>query len=609
MIEIVDKRVNFLKHTLLMLLVMLTLGATAQSDNFIATANRSEVPLNGTVQITYTISNANAKAFTPPNFTPFESLGQSTSTSMNYINGKMSQTKSYIFTLRPTQEGDFTIPPAGAIIDGKNAKTNPIEIKVTAATAQNNNPQQGNNSGNKDIEGQIKDNLFVRVFPSKTSVYEGEQVTLSYKILTRLEQLQDFSIMKSPSYDGFLSHEIELSADQKAKKQEQFNGLPHYSILFKQDGIFPTKAGSYSLDPMETEFIVAVPRRTNSWFQQYEQYKVDIKSNPLNIKVKPLPTAGKPANFTGAVGKFSFSVDYDKTETKVDDPITLKIKVSGTGNIKLLDVPDFELPQSFEVYDPKIAESITKKSYTIGGSKTYEYLIIPRGGGEFQFPDIEFSYFDLETEKYVTNSYPGPLVKVEGEAIESGGFTNTNISKEEIELLSSDIKFIKTDVKLKASSSQKNLISKPIFHVLTWFPLLFALFLPVINNRRKKLNSDEVLVKSKKAHKEAAKRMAKAKKLLSSGEDKTFYNEIVKSIWGYLADKFNIESADLSKKKAIDILTENQISDYLIKDTASLIDNCEMAIYAPSAVGESKGIMLSKAEELIENLEKEIKSK
>ncbi|MEZ5004530.1 MAG: BatD family protein [Chitinophagales bacterium] len=602
----VERQLFFLQPMMMIMLLLGSFSVMAQSDNFIATANRSEVPMDATLQVTYTISNANAKAFTPPNFTPFESLGQSTSSSMNFINGKMSQSKSYIFTLRPTQEGSFTIPPAGAIIDGKNVKTNPIEVKVVAATSSQNNG--GNSSNNKDIKDQIKDYLFLRAIPSKTSIYEGEQITLSYKILYRVD-IRDYSIVKTPSYDGFLSHDIELSDDKRARKIEDFNGQQYNSILFKQDAIFPTKPGSYTLDPMEAEFIVAVPRQTNSWFQQYEQHKVDVPSNALKINVKPLPLAGKPANFTGAVGKFDFSVEYDKTETKVDDPITLKVKISGNGNIKLLDIPDFELPQSFEVYDPKIDEVISKKSYTIGGSKTYEYLIIPRGGGEFQFPDINFSYFDLASEQYVSKNFPGPLVKVEGEALENNNFSNTGISKEEIELLSSDIKFIKTNAKLKAASSSKNLITKPIFHVLTWLPLLMALLLPLINSKHKKLYSDAVYVKGKKAHKEAAKRMNLAKKLLSSGDDKAFYNEIVKSIWGYLADRFNIESADLSKTNAVKILTQNGISDNLITDTAMLIDDCEMAVYAPSAIGKSKTELLLKAEELIQNLEKEIKSR
>ncbi len=605
-----------IKLLMLLSFLCLSFNLVAQNPNFTASIDRSEVPLNRTFKVTYTVSNANAKSFTAPNFTPFQSLGQSSSTSMNYVNGKMSQSKSYIFTLKPTKEGTFKIPPAAAIIDGKNAKTNSVNIKVVAATAQNNNGNSGNNrqgnasTNNKDLETQIRENLYARVVPSKTSIYEGEQITVSYKMLYRVS-LQDISIIKSPSFDGFLSHEIELTQDKMTKKVEEFRGQQYNSSLFKQYAIFPTKAGSYKIDPMKLESVVAIERQTRSWFPQIEHMKVEVASNPLNITVKPLPTAGKPSNFTGAVGDFKFNVEYDKTETQVDEPITLKIKVSGTGNVKLLDIPEFELPSSFEVYDPKIKESITKKSYTVGGSKAYEYLIIPRGGGEFQFPDINFSYFDLKTEKYVSRNFEGPLIKVEGEALENtGGFTNNgNISKEDIELLSSDIKFIKTAIPTGKISAKSNLITRPIFHLFTWLPLLLMAFLPIANAKRKRENKDVALVKRKKAHKEAAKRMALAKKLMSGSDTKAFYNEVVKSIWGYIGDKFNIPVADLSKSKAVEVLTQKDVNESIIANTSKLIDDCEMAIYAPSAVGDSKEMILNKASELIENLEKEIGKK
>jgi hypothetical protein len=581
----------------------------AQNNGFIARANRTEVPLNQVVQVTYTFENVDQENFKPPSFDPFISLGQSQSSSMNFINGKMSKSISFIFTLRPTKEGSFEIPAATATVNGKNVKSNPINIKVVAATASTNPgyPPAPNPSGqtNGSIQDQIKENLFLKAIPSKTTVYEGEQISLTYKVLY-LVDVQDYGIIKEPTFNGMLSQNIELTDEQSQRNIENFNGKQFYSNQFRQYAVFPTRSGNYTIDPMEVDWLVSIERNTRSFFRQYEQVKYSSKSNPVKINVKPLPTANKPQDFNGVVGSdFTFSVEYDKTESSVDDPITLKIKIAGKGNIKLIGAPQFELPTSFEVYDPEIKESISQGAFTISGSKSFDYLIVPRGGGEFQFPDITFSYFDLKTERYVTKTSKGPLVKIEGKAFDPNNTSYQPVSKEEVELLGEDIKYIKTHpVKLKAS--KKNLIARPIFHLFTWTPLLLAFFIPFIYKKRKEANKDQLKLKRKQAHKVAAKRLVMAKKLSETSDDKAFYNEIVKSIWGFLSDKFNLSSSDLSKETLVQMMQQKGVNADLIQETTSFISNCEMAIYAPQTILESKSNMVKKAEFLIENLEKEI---
>jgi len=529
---------------------------------------------------------------------------------MNFVNGKMSRSISFTFTLRPTKEGSFEIPPATANVNGKSVKSNPINITVIAATANTPNPvnpTQPNapSQANGTIEEQIKANLFLKAIPNKNSVYEGEQISLTYKVLYFVN-VQDYGITKEPTFNGMLSQNIELSENQKQRTIENFNGQQFNANILRQYAIFPTRSGSYTIDPMETEWLIAVERNSRSFFRQYDQLKYDLISNPVKINVKPLPTANRPKDFNGIVGSdFTFDVTYDKTETKVDDPITLKIKIAGKGNIKLIGAPQFELPSSFEVYDPEIKENISQSAATISGSKSYDYLIVPRGGGEFQFPDITFSYFDIEKEQYITKTSKGPLVKVEGQAFENNSNNFTTITKEDVELLGEDIKFIKTNpIKLRAN--KKNIIARPIFHFFTWTPLLLAFFIPIIYRKRKEANKDQVKLKRKKAHKIAAKRLITAKKLVGEADDKAFYNEIVRSVWGYLADKFNISSADLSKERFNQIMQEKGLSNDLIKETTTLISTCEMAIYAPQSIAESKQSVLSKTELLIESLEKEI---
>ncbi len=609
----IDLKLTNMRWVTLLCSLLISFSAFSQHPNFRATANKSQVPLNGTVRVTFTLENVKASGFQPPKFTDFDAYGPSTGNNMSWVNGKMTQSTTYTYTLKPQKEGEFNIEPAFAKIEGKLSKSNTVSIKVVAATAAQNNQGNANNnsrntqpsaSNDANIQQQIKEALFVRAIPSKREVFEGEQLTITYKVYYRLS-LEDMSILKMPSFDGFLSHDIEITDEKRQRKVETYNGQQFNTSTFHQIALFPSRTGEFTIKPMELQSVISIRQNDpRSWFPRIEHIKHELKSNGFKVKVNPLPVAGKPAGYTGAVGKLNFSASYDKTETKVDDPITLKIKVSGQGNIKLIDVPVIDLPQSFEVYDPKIKENISKKSYTVNGSKSYEYLIIPRGGGEFQFPDINFSYFDLDSKQYVTKSAPGPLITVEGEAISNQDFSNSGLNKEEIQLLGDDIKFIKTGDFIEPNS-QANIISKPIFHLLTWVPLFFALFIPFLYRQRKKQNSDLALVKSKKAHKEAAKRMAAAKKLIG-GEDSAFYNEIVKSIWGYLADKFNIPAADLSKDKALSTLTNNGISEALQKETSDLIDQCEMAIYAPLTATDSREVIIQKAEHLISELHNEI---
>ncbi|MCP4120539.1 MAG: protein BatD [Bacteroidetes bacterium] len=579
------------------------------AQGFRATADRSEIAMDRAVHVTYTFENVEVDDFNPPNFGPFEVFGPSQSRNMSWVNGKVTQTLTYTYTLKPTREGDFEIPAANARLDGEVKKSNAVSIKVVAAgTSTPNNNQSNNRAQSKDLEQQIRDNLFVRAIPSKTTSFEGEQITLTYKLYFGLT-LDDLSILKMPSYEGFLSHDIELPEGESARKVETFNGQQYNTQSIHQVALFPSKNGSYSIDPMELQSYILIRKNDPGFFfPRTERIKHDFKSPGVKIEVKPLPASGRPSTFTGAVGKYDFSAEYDKTSTMVDDPITLKIKVSGKGNIKLIDVPDLDFPQSFEIYDPKIKESISKKSYTVSGSKTYEYLIIPRGGGTFQFPDINFSYFDVGQGTYVTKTEAGPLITVEGDAISPQNYPSGGLNKEEVELLGEDIRFIKTG-SLKTTAASGNLITRPLFQILTWLPLFLAMFLPFIYHRRKKILADTTGLKSKKAHKEASNRLSSARKLMSDGDDRSFYDAVSKSIWGYLADKFNVPNTELSKQNIIQLLSDRGIEDSLRDETLGLIDNCEMAVYAPMAVSESKASMVEKATDLISRLEKEIERK
>ena len=585
--------------------VMLLTPLLAEGQQFRATADRSEVALDGKFRLTYTLENLEAEDFRPPNFAGFQPRGPSRSSNMSWVNGKVTQSITYTYTVSPTKEGEFEIGPATVKVDGQVMKSNPVKIKVTpagTASAPGSNPgNQNNGNRNADLDQQIRENLFVRAIPSKTSVYEGEQVTLTYKLFYALT-LDDLNIKSMPNFDGFLSHEIDLGDAGSKRKVEQYNGRNFNTQPIHQSALFPSRNGTFTIEPMElTGAILVRQNDPGSFFPRTERIKYDFTSNGVTIEVKPLP-ASRPSTFNGAVGQFDFSAGYDKTETQVDDPITLKIRISGSGNLKLIDVPDLDFPQSFEVYDPKIKESISKKSYTVNGSKTFEYLIIPRGGGEFKLPDIKFTYFDPKQEKYLSRIASGPTVQVEGAALDPG-FPGGGFGKEDVTLLGDDIKFIKTS-KLIAAGSTANFITRPLFHVLTWLPVGMALFLPLIFRSRRRWKRDVIGMKSKKAHREAERRMAHAKKLMHEGQDREFYSEVVKSIWTYLADRFNVDQSDLSRSSVTNLLEARQVDTETTDQLLRLIDDCEMAVYAPGAVSSSKEEILQHASDLITGLDK-----
>ena len=259
--------------------------------------------------------------------------------------------------------------------------------------------------------------------------------------------------------------------------------------------------------------------------------------------------------------------------------------------------------QTLEIYDPKIKESISSKSYTVNGTKIFEYLIIPRGGGTFKLPDLTFSHFDPQKEQYVSKTEEGPEIFVEGEAIDQQHYQSNSINKEEVELLSTDIRYIKTCISGDALSGT-HLLTRPVFHLLTWLPVFMALFLPFFYSRRRKMENDTDLLRSKKAHKLAGKRMASARKLMHNGDDKAFYNEVIKAFWSYIEERFSIPIADLSKEQLSLLFDEKSIDPQLTAESLKLINSCEMAIYAPMAVNDSKEAIVAKASGLIQQIEK-----
>ena len=590
-----------------LLLLICSTPIHAQDGSFTATVDKKRVTLSGTVQVSFTLTNAEGKNFKPPSFADFSVLsGPNQSTNMQFINGAMSRSVSFSYYVRPNKEGNLKIEPATIIVGGKTISSNPVTIEVVKSDAQDQAGRQ--QSQGQDVYAQISDNVFVRLTVNKKEVYQGEQLTATYKLYYRMS-ISNTSITKAPTYTGFWTQDLELPQNIQFTP-EVFEGVQYNAAVIKKDALFPQRSGDLEIEPMELQANVRIKVRSqqnfffDDFFGSYQDYPYKFSSNKIKIKVKPLPTAGAPASFNGAVGNFKMDVTLDRTDTKPDEPVTLSIGISGTGNLKMLDMPKISLPSDLEVYDPKSSERISKKSDIISGSKSSDYLIIPRRGGQFKIPPIEFSYFDLNKQQYVIQQSPEYIISVEGQASAAYAPTIYGITKEEVELLGEDIRYIKTGgVSLRRQN--EFLVSSWQFAGMYAAPFLLFLLLFAYKRREDQLSGNTALMKNRRANKEAVKRLKKAKEYLAQQNRKAFFDEISKAIWGYLGDKLNIEQSALSREHAQKILAEKNISTETVQQLFKTLDDAEMALFAPTSDGEMDRAY-NDATEVISKLDSEL---
>ncbi len=582
------------------------------AQEFKSSVDRTTVGQNERFQVYFVFSGSNTnnlRNFSPPNFQGFKILsGPNQSTSMQIINGQMSSSVTYSYFLAAAEPGEYTINSASINLGSTVYKTDPIKIKVVQGAAQ----QQS--VGSEVSSEEIAKNLFIVAQVDKSSAYKGEQITVTYKLYTRLE-ISSPQISKLPVYEGFWAEEIEtdntIRFDIEMYKGERFR-----SAVIKRAALFPTKAGNLSITPFELNIPVILQKRRNanpfddsffdSFFSRRETVDFLAKSNQITINVKELPL-NAPSTFNGAVGDFKMSVSVDKTELESNEPLSIKINLSGTGNIKLLEIPKLNLPSGFEEYEPKIIESISR-SGKISGSKNAEYLIIPRLTGEKEISPIEFTFFSPSQKKYVTLKSPAYNLKIKrsSNAVEPGV---TGFSKESVRLLSDDIRFIKT--------SKLDLREKEDFSAVRswfWLALIFPLFAFIgavsYIKRRESLHGNIDLMRNKKAEKKAKAKLKTAKKELDLMQFEKFYNELYLALFGYLEDKLGLKREEFTQERVLQLLLESNVTESLVGDIKDILDKCEFARFAPqSEGGKNAADIYSTTVEKIVQLENSIKNR
>lgn len=544
----------------------------------------SQVQVGQRFRVTWEL-NSSGSNFTAPEITNFRVLGgPNQSTSMQYINGSMTQSISFSYVLEAREEGEFTIGPAKISANGNVVSSNELKIKVVKG--QQKTTSSGGQQQSTQSAGNPKD-LFARIEVSKRNAYLGERITANLKIYSRVSMV-NFDDWKMPSFEGF--YQKEINANQQIQLQnEVVDGVMYQTGLIKQVILYPQKSGELTIDPMELTVVVRerAQGRGRSIFDQffggYQDSKRPVTSNSVKINVKPYP-GGKPEDFSGITGRLRMKATLDNAQVKSNEAVNLKVTVSGDGNLYQLQPLDIQFPPDIEVYDPKTSDNIKANANGISGSRTFEYVLIPRYSGDFKIGPFSLSYFDPKSKSFKTERQEAfDLVVEKGEGEEDVASTGINITnKEDVRLIGSDIRYIKQGQYPILDGTSFFYRSIP-FYALIGIPILLFILLIGFAEYQKAQGKDLVKLKSKRATGLAKKRLTKAKKLWDENQTASFYEEVFKALSDYAADKFSIQIADLSKDRIRETFTSKQVPEDVTNEFIGVLDKTEFARFAPGA--------------------------
>lgn len=566
----------------------------AQDVKLIAAVDRNPVGLND--QFTYTLEVSGSASGFPepslPNFTDFRILGgPNVSTSVQIMNGSMSSSKSYSLVLLPRKTGTFVIPAVSVNYKGKTYQSNSVKLTVVQQGSQS-TPQGG--SAAADEGNDASADLYLKVIPSRRTVYVNDQITVSFKIYFRVS-IRNPDFIKLPETVGFWVEEYEIPQNIPVT-QEVVNGVQYNVAEVKKFALFPTKTGELTLTPMQLAVNVVERRRRRDPFSAFDSFFDDpfgrtvrkvLVTEPMTFRVKSLPENGKPASFSGLVGNFNLSVDLDKTNVKANEAVSYKVRLSGSGNLKSLSDLQVDFPANFEVYDPKINDEVNRSGPRLVASRELEYILIPRTSGQYRIKPLEISFFDPSTETYKTLRSKEYVVTVgEGKDV-TGVAGNAYLSKSEVKLLGKDIYFIK----------EENLTLFPRGYkpyTTTWFwalliiPLIFFGAAYGYRNYHEKMSTNVEFARKRKAFKQAEKRLKGASHFLKQGKFAEFYGEVSRGLIGFVADKTNHSAAGLVRNDVEKLLRNRKVEDALVEEYLQCLDEADFRRFAPGNVSDEE---------------------
>lgn len=567
------------------------------------------------INVSYVVDTQDVEDIQVGEFPGFEMLyGPSTSSQSSFqmINGKTTHSSTITFTyvLLAEKEGDYTLPAASVKVNGKTIRSGTATIQVlpSSNSSQGMSSAHGSSSqGSHHSDGTVSDrDLFITATASKSRIFEQEAVVLTYKLYTLVNLRQLAGEM--PELDGFHCQELNSKA-QLSLKYERYNGRNYGTAIWRQYVLFPQKSGKMTIPSVSFDAEVEVTNHTADPFDIFfgggsltQMFRKTIRTPEVEIDVKPLPSP-VPSNFSGAVGKFSMTGTLTPEQLDANDAASMRIVVSGQGNMKLMKAPSVDMPKDFEVYTPKETEKTTSTAGGAKGNVIFDYVIVPRHGGRYSIPPVEFVYFNPDAEKYVTlRTDSFHLAVAKGQPVAGGTSVR---EKEDLRVLSSDIHYINTR-KANIRKSVDGFFGTTVYVLIYIGALTLFLLLLAIFYRQAKANADIARKRGKRAGKEATKRLKVARKLLKNHEAGPFYEETLRALLGYAGDKLNIPMTHLAKENVREALAARGVDEALIRQYMDVLESCEFARFAPGDPMATMDKIYESATQAINNLNKNL---
>ncbi len=561
-----------MKLKFLILSILFFTGLSLQAQvRFEAKVSKDKLGVNERLRVDFEM-NQDGDNFRPPSFDGFTVVGgPNQAVSNRWINGDRTYSKTYSYYLQPNSRGRKTIAQAEITVDDKIYKTTPVDVEVTAAVEK---PTDGD-----DSELIASDNLHLVAEVSDATPYLNEGITVVYKLYVSPRiSVSNFREVDSPKFSDFWSQNIEIR--ELRPENGEYQGEPYRYVVLKKAVLYPQKTGELELEPLTLSVSVDVPsdRRDIFGSRIYKTINKTVAAGTRTIDVKPLPD-GKPAGFTGAVGKFSMDVSTTKEKLKASESLEAKVEIRGNGNLNLFELPALEVPSSLEMYSPERIENVTTTLNGKQGSIIDSYTIVPTRKGQYPIKPLNFSYFDPQSETYKSLSSQEIVIDVE-EGPATGGNVVAGNNRQSVNLPSEQFRFIKTNTNLKPLDQQA------FFRSWTFWGSLFLPFAAIplfilFGKRREAKAADVTGNRRKKADKLARKYLSEAKKNL--GDQQSFYESLERAMHNYLKAKLHIQTAEMSKERISEILKEKNVADETSTEFIEVLKSCEFARYTPAS--------------------------
>ncbi|QBN19432.1 BatD family protein [Flavobacterium nackdongense] len=578
------------------ILFLITQSLLAQIQ-FEAKVSKTTLGLNERLRIDF-VMNMDGDNFSQPSFDGFRVVaGPSQQVSQSWVNGRSSFEKIYSYYLLPMQKGNIIIKQATIEYNGQIYKTNPVKISVTNAVQEARDP-------NDAPQISADNNLYLVADISKTNPYINEPITVVYKLYFSYNiGISNWRELDKPKYNDFWSQNIDIK--ELVGEEGMFKGEKYRFVVLRKTVLYPQKSGKLVIEPLSLDIDVQLPTNRRDMFGRVVVTNANkrVSAGAKTIAVKALPEAGKPADFSGAVGKFDFKVIPSKTNLKNGESLDLVVSVTGKGNMKLFNLPKPVVPNSLEMYDPVHEEKVNTNLAGMSGKIADKYTIIPQFKGNYPIKPMQFTYFDLGSGTYKTITSPEIMINVmDGPSANDQVASTTPQNSKNIISGSEQFKYIKLKTDLIAMK-ENDFFGSNTFYTLLFFPFLMLPLIVLFKKKKEAIDSDVFGNRIKMNNRLAKKYLSEAKKQINNKEP--FYVALEKAMHNFLKAKLHIETSDMSKTNIQQLLASRTVNAQTIIDFITLTENCELARYAPSSSAEIQKDF-EKAVEIISDLEKQI---